>query len=375
MPHRPTTLTLAARACPHAVTLYERGAARDRRIFHAGTACHEYLQAVSEDADLDEVYHRLISTGRTGEDAEGPLALDSVVAGWDMARAWDRVHPIPDGAEAEVPLAMDAEGRPCDYERGHVRTRIDMIAPWYDEDEDLTGIRVMDYKTAWTAETQLDTMQRRIQAVLAWDAYPDAEIVRVEIGAIRTRKIHARTLYREHDHHLIEDWRRDILQAAAALSETREPSPGGACLSCEYAAACDHAWTLATDEDADPVLRWAAAEGLRGALAPLAREATKHEERHGIGYSETVRPGPDETTASTVLEFWSAQTGITLPAEYEGAILGLVASLKLGATQIKGIASALTPRGRGGKPARDTFTAAALPAESVSKRWGKIKRG
>lgn len=373
MHHRPTTITLAARACPHAVTLYEQGAARDRRIFHAGTACHEYLRALVDGDDLDALYRELIATGRTGEDAEGPLDLDSVAVGWDLARAWDRVHPIPDGAEAEVPLAMDAEGRPCEYEAGHVRTRIDLIAPYYDEDEDLQGIRVMDYKTAWTAETQLDTMQRRIQAVLAWDAYPDAEIVRLEIGAVRTRKVHARTLYREHDQDVIDAWRHDILQAAAALSETREPSPGAACLSCEYAAACDHAWTLATDDDADPVLRWAAAEAVRAAVAPLAREATKDTPRHGIGYHEASSASTDETTPETVVAFWEAGTGIALPAEYRGAIVGLVSSLKIGATQIKAIASALTARGKGGKPARDEFTAAALPGESVSKRWGVIK--
>jgi hypothetical protein len=373
MHHRPTTITLAARACPHAVTLYEQGAPRDRRIFHAGTACHEYLRALVDGDDLDALFRTLVSTGRTGEDAEGPLDMDSVARGWDLARAWDRVHPIPDGAEAEVPLAMDAEGRPCAYDVGHVRTRIDLIAPWYDEDEDLEGVRVMDYKTAWTAETQLDTMQRRIQAVLAWDAYPDADCIRLEIGAVRTRKIHARTLYREHDQDVIDAWRHDVLQAAAALSETRTPSPGAACLSCEYAHACTHAWDLATDEDADPVLRWAAAEGVRAAVAPLAREATKHEPRHGIGHYPQTSPAPDETTPGTVMDFWTARTGIALPAEYRDALEGLVGALKIGATQVKGIASALTPRGKGGKVARDEFIAAALPAAKISKRWGKLK--
>ena len=139
--------------------------------------------------------------------------------------------------------------------------------------------------------------------------------------------------------------------------------------------ACDHAWTLATDEDADPVLRWAAAEGVRAAVAPLAREATKDTRRAtGSDTTESVqRLGTDGTTPETVVAFWEAGTGIALPAEYRGAIVGLVSSLKIGATQIKAIASALTARGKGGKPARDEFTAAALPGESVSKRWGVIK--
>ncbi len=369
--HRPTTLQIAARACPHAVTLYEQGAPRDRRGFAYGTAAHEHLRAVVDGDDLDALFRRLVSVGRDGEDAEGPLSVDAVVQGWDLARAWLRVHPIPPDAAAEVPLAMDAEGRPCDHEAGYVRTRIDLIAPCYDEAEDLTGVLVRDYKGSWRAEDEIDSLQRRIQAVLAWDAYPEAEFVRVEIGALRTWQVHSRTLYRERDEDTNEAWRNDVLQAARALDESRAPSPGANCLRCDYAHVCEFVWALARDQGAGVVRQWAAAEAVRQATAGLAREATRDGPIDGIGYYPKTSETPGPGAARAALRWWEARTGVALPGEYVDALAGFVDALGLGSSAIEKLGKKLAPK-KDGATARAELAAATLTTQTVRQEWGRI---
>lgn len=369
--HRPTKLQTAAKFCPHAVTLYEQDAPRDRRHFAYGTAAHEHLAAVVEGADVDALFRQLVSVGRVGPDAEGPLSVDAVVQGWDLARTWLRVHGLPPDAAAEVPLGMDRAGNLCEHADAYVGTRIDLIAPVYDEDEDASGILVRDWKGTWHAEEQLDTLQRRIQAVLAWDAYPDAEVVRLEIGALRLLRVYSRTLYRDRDADLIEQWRHDILQAAEALDQSREPSPGANCLGCDYAHVCEYVWALAQDGGAGVVKQWAAAEAVRQATAPLAREATKEGPVDGIGYyaRHSAAPGPGAPLAA--LRWWEAQIGASLPSEFRDALAGFVGALGLGKKAIERLGKKVAPK-REGAAARAELEAATLTEQQVSSEWGRI---
>ncbi len=214
--YRPTTLKLASKHCPRAMNFYADGAETDRRIFGVGIAVHaviqSWIQATNDcDRELDDVEltlvslescKRMIREGRKFEGAqEPPLPADDVWAGRDLAHAYVERHPILPSillSSAELGMAVDENWKPTRYSpEARLRLIADYVTVTEEVGEDGDGGRVLvvrDYKSAWsTDETELDTVQMKAQAVLAWIHHgEDGEPQMLTEEDIRTAPYHVK---------------------------------------------------------------------------------------------------------------------------------------------------------------------------------------
>jgi hypothetical protein len=377
MTTRSTELKHFIGACPGAVNHSRAGAVADRRIFAAGTAAHEFMEAAASGVEWGEVFDRLVTVGRVGRDAEPPLPERAVREGRDIALRWVELHGEPVGWP-EVYLGVDSEMRP-DTTAPLIGGPIDLV--YMDEEGDPDGGDLVvvvgrDYKTSWRAgEDDLDSLQRRLHACLLWACYPDADAVRVEVAAMRTRKVHGRTLYRGTDDDQIAEWWAEIRHLSDLIegAETLPYAPGAGCIGCMYAAHCPAAWSVVTDPDADPCTRWAVASGVAGACKPLAMEATREapvavpggEVGHNARAGREVRPdAPD-----LLLSMWAPE-GEPFGREQARSLL---AAMKLGTTALEAAAK-VKWTGRGCGDARRSWMETITTPVTASV-WGVIKGG
>ena len=369
---RPTTLQLAARHCPHAVTLTEQGATYAREVFHVGTAAHEYLEAAAKGIPDDAVTARLMATGREGDDAEPPLPADAILQGRLLAREWLAEHPIPDGAHAEVRHAWSVPAwTPAEWDDADLRTRVDL--EWLEDAEDDDGgwgqvAVVQDYKSSWAAtENELDTTQRAVQLLAMWDAYPDAAGVRVQIANLRRRSIYARTYWRGADDATVEAMRSTVAAMVQALQGPRRAAPGPRCMGCPVVLSCEHAAQPADD----PIRRYLQARAVADALEVEARAAVGDDPVSVDGFvvgpqtqvSRTARPD----VARLVVESVQAHTGTRWGEEAASVAEGLLSMLDVSTTSLRALAKRLTP-GRGTAAVREALLDA-WTAERPSSRW------
>lgn len=329
-PGRPTSWrTMLATGCALSAVLEARHPeARDRRIFHAGSAAHAYLEAVVAGEDPEVAVMRLatagLGDGHTAEPTEPPMSVHAAHEGIDVARGflgagvWERVEgcddPIvvdpstglPEGARAEAPVALDSEGRPCAWDDAAHRTRLDLV--WTAETggyEDDWGdwvparhvVYCLDYKSSWQARSDADhaaNIQRRYQALAALALHPEATEVVCMIGSLRERRVYA-TPPVERDAPILADWLREIQALEAVRAEAR-PAPGPGCSACTVAHLCP-AEPLESD---DRVVRWAAARGVVSSLDAWVRDRLARETEIRAGGSvlrltpstrRRVRPG------------------------------------------------------------------------------------
>lgn len=289
MAARSTTLGLMLNHCPHAVTLYQRGAPYDRRHFAVGTAAHDVLHAMGERRDVDAVCVELMARGRTGHDAEGPLPPDKVTEGRALAEAYVQLHPLPDPGPRtwyELGIGIDPGWVPVDYEAArYLESRIDLVTIREDEGDEgeaLTVCEVLDFKTSWRdRDNALDALQRKVQALAVYAALPQIEAsagVRVDaldlvIGNVRARMNYTRRVDLVHDLEVLEAWRREVeILVAAHDSEPRAASPGPGCIDCPFAGVCEHAAYAAHRSD-DLAEQYVTARALADAAELAARDA------------------------------------------------------------------------------------------------------
>ena len=276
--HRPTTLHLFLDHCPAAVGHYEAGTPQDRRIFGTGTVAHEVLHALGEGRSVDETCERLLTIGRTGVDAEGPLHPNQVFHGRDLALAWVEVFPLSPSAFYEQRFAFDSAWQATDGDP-YFATRIDVVDFYEDTDGDDFASKtavVEDYKSSWQAtDDELDTLQRRAQAVCAWLAYPDATAILLRVSSLRRRQRFERLIQLDEDGvELLTQWRDDLSMTMRALDSDRTARPSPACGGCPYAAACVAAKSFHGGAGVlDIVREWQTLQAAADALAATVREA------------------------------------------------------------------------------------------------------
>lgn len=129
-----TRLRYALDNCPYALDLYEAGAPYERGHFEVGIAAHAVIQAVAQETNRqrralsdDEIQSHaeratqaLIAGPRVYDrNEEPPIHPDHAIEGRELALDWligiERPEP---GAEIEVGLALDRDGRSVDYWSG-----------------------------------------------------------------------------------------------------------------------------------------------------------------------------------------------------------------------------------------------------------------
>ena len=321
--HRPTTLQLYQRHCPRAVDHYEAGTPQDRRIFGQGTAAHEVLHAIAEGRDVDKLCHQLITQGRIGIDAEPALAVDDVIAGRELAERWAERYPPPEAAEFERRFAFDRDWQITDSDPWFA-TRIDVVECREEGDEDHSGlvVTVDDYKSSWQAtETELDTLQRRAQAVVAWLTWPDAVAIRISVSNLRRLRRYERLIELDDDGiAMLSTWRDQVDALCRALDTRtdgrRSARPGIGCGACPYAASCDdaRAWEAQIVESPEDLARqWRTSHGRASALGRLLRGKTASHpiqvDGFSIGHHQTTSRSPRTGAGAAALIAWLTKAG------------------------------------------------------------------
>lgn len=262
-----TAISLVSRCCPFALQLREEGTPEDRSIYQPGIVAHAILEAVQNCAnDIERplteeeiqttalgVCERLMSVGRSFDGhAEPPISPEAVMLGKDLALGYLAWNPMEPGAFTEVGIALDENSARTGYgsRASMVLTILDHVrkADESDEESAQSVLTVRDYKTAWsTDESELDTLQRRIQAVAAWRAYGPTDVLALQVVNVRLGKVYEKRLYRADGlDEQIGAWWADIAATCRALDAQkklgkRPASPGRGCLSCPFVQRCEHA--------------------------------------------------------------------------------------------------------------------------------------
>lgn len=263
-----TALQLVKRHCPYALDLREQGIPYPRGGYQVGIAAHACLEAIAhetakKDGVLDEAEARaatlltaseLVAEGRTYDGkAEPPMSPDDAMAGREIALDWVLgVEPFEPDALVEIGLGLDAEGQPCDYwsDAARIVTILDVVRVVNEADEESARrvVVVRDYKTSWaTDEAELDTLQRKIQAVAAWRYFGPADVLRLEVVNLRLQKVYPVDHYAEDGLDAkIAGWWGQIATMAEALDGQkkighRPAAPGAGCMGCPYLERCEHA--------------------------------------------------------------------------------------------------------------------------------------
>lgn len=375
-----TAISLVSRCCPYALQLQEDGVPMDRRVFQVGIAAHAVLEGIAlctneigrelteEEVKVSAlgVAERLISVGRSYDGkGEPPMSPEDMFAGSELALNWTLgVEPMQPGAMLEQGLGLDADGKPTEYWKGSgltIRTILDSVRIVTESDEESSRrvIVVRDYKTAWTADAdELETLQRRIQAVAAWRYFGPADVLRLEIVNLRLQKVYAKDLYAADGlEEQIAEWWRQVSTTVRALEAQRKigrrpAAPGVGCLRCPFVQRCEHAKDFIErrgmhQTDEQRALAYTVATAMRDDLAEELRVATEENPipvpGGSVGYTPKTRM---KLTPDASGELW------TLWEDSGGEPEGFVKALQLSKTNAEKALKVLYPE-RGQRKDRD----------------------
>lgn len=394
--YRPTTLRYASKHCPAAMDFFNARLPEDRRIFATGKAAHYFVQAIGEtqtdeglddetlDALAEAVAVQLMTQGTKfeGHD-EGPLPADAVWEGRDLALAYVAEHgiPGPETLRVEEGLAVDEEWTPVRYGPGaRLRLIVDQhfIEEVEDEETFARTLVVRDLKSAWSTDaSELATVQRKAQAVLAWIHYGEspegetADCLRLEVVNLRSGAVYREELWMEDDGALkLEKWRHELSATMRALDEMRDENgryranPGGGCIGCPYLSRCEvgQSWAhevLPGESAEDRARQYLQAKAALEMLAKVLREETDEQpvtapDGRMIGYQAKEKRAPKPDAWLSLVQAWTERTP---------DLGGLVNALSPGVAGITSVAKTLYPE-RDMKAERDAFVAGLLTTKT-----------
>lgn len=364
--------------CPAALKFYREGKPQNTDHFQTGVALHAVLQVIGERGAKDHkaqeriantVVKELITTGRMYYDEKRPpVQPEYAYAGRDLALQYLAQNELPDGAKYETVLAMDRQGRPCDADSARYRAIIDCFYDAVEGDDDFSCnvIVVRDYKSSWSAgEDELETLQRKSQAVLAAMHFPDKQGVRMEVVNVRTGKVYSKTIFLDDaGKEQLAGWKRDILMLCDATEKTDEARPGAGCKKCPFVESCPDAEKLASAAKNAEAL--AILDAKRKLLITTLK--AQLDDSDGvrladgyIGYKKLPASAPSDEAPYQILGMWYntplSDVPHILPKE-----VGLLRAMKLGATQIENIAKTIF--NGDGKTAKEDFIKLCLKEDS-----------
>lgn len=366
--YRSTTLRLVERHCPKALQFYEENTPADYSATERGTAAHHVLQdagtradqldrALTEDerhALASEVVAKLTTEGRSFDGSpEPPLSLQMAREGAELAVEWLAEHGERPG-QYELPLAIDAQGKGVPYDSPKAWYRGILDTTFYEELLERVLV-VRDYKSYYSAgEALLHGVQMRGQAVLAVanGLAEDCDVLRLEIGNLRTRIIHSHELYLRHTsgEEALRRWRLHLVRLVSGLEKVRKrdggfpAAPGPCCAGCPYLGNCDAARAYydgegLPDSKADRARALAVVEARREQI----RDACKADCDNGhvsvdgklLGFHVQTTETPDELIGMTLETEWRKKGGDTA---------GLIYAMKPTAYSVRSVARRLFPK-------------------------------
>jgi len=369
MTYSSTVLKYFTDYCPAALGFYKDGRAYDKGLFQGGIAAHAVLEEIGRrgivggkeaKAAADAVVEELITKGRAyNKVLEPPIPPESAFEGREVALKYLEYHPMmEDDTHHEIGIAMDSNGILCDYYSDEARYRaiIDRVYSLREGDEDWAGnlIVVSDWKSAWpTNASELETLQRKGQAVLAYKKYgQDKEIqgLRMEVVNIRTgRSYHKDLWFDSSTIDLLKKWEEDILMICRAADKTTTPRPGANCIGCPYVNACPDGFEYEGGVE-DNAIALASLEENRKALIKELKielqDVSRMEIPGGyVGYKEQSKTEQTDDAIYRIIAGWYFSSGAKEVVEEvkttHAMEVGLLKALGIGSGQINSLAKAL----------------------------------
>ena len=356
-----------------------------------GIAAHAVMQYCVErntetEADIrktaEEVGNLLISKGRTFRGIEQPpLPADDVWQGVDVAVSYLLAKGLPTHPTAfNVAVERDYEHPELPY-----RALIDLRQQYDDGDEESAyGVdEVVDFKTSWQAnESELNTLQRWGQAVIAWRTPSEnAQVIRQRVINLRTWQDYTRDLWLDNPNDVaeLEKWEKRIAALCEAaddmqdkigtelgiIKKARPANPGVGCLNCQYRHICEDVWPLERAEQLHPeelARELAIIEGQRKLVIDMLKmmhlELPLQINGGYVGYKEQPRRVMMNGAEKHLLSDWFEAMAADIPEELAPVLSSLLASLKLGESNLDAFAKALYPeRKKGIGEVRDEYVA------------------
>lgn len=397
---RSTKLKYYLELCPHAVTLYEQGSQHDLSLYARGTAAHDILHALAlhphEDYDTvaRHTCQKLIETGRSGYDSEGPLSPDAVFAGRDIVMRWIDWGNDPriDGALYEHGMGFRDDWSLTDYEHGWFRVRPDVMYPCSADDGEFgQGICVRDYKTSWTADASwLNSIQARCQAVAGWSwsleqGGMSPSFIRREVVNLQTRRSFYEDVWLDAEGIAqLKRWRADIGTVINALdgmglagqdhAERRQPRTGKHCYRCPYRRWCKRMNEVGENVElttlaSDLIAHETSLEDIKGLLKEATAETPVDIGNNNyVGWHEKRQQEPVEDIADLV---WRAWAGDQETAPTPSLVRGLLRASGIGMKQIRSIAKTLYPS-KEDKSSREMMVSR-MSRPSIRRRFGVFR--
>lgn len=323
--HRSSTARIFNSNCPQALKFYEDNEPSDKDIFQAGIVAHAIAQRFGElkvnldqknicEAVANDVVKICITEGRSFDGVkEPPIKPDSAFTGKEIAlNYFCNAGHIPDSGDFEKGFGMNEAGNPCAYDDAECRWQaiLDVIYPETIEEENYSveAIVVRDYKSAFpTGAEELDKIQIRGQAVLAWIHHPTTQAIVQEVVNLQTWGTHRRIILLDDEgKETLSRWRSEILLTCQAMDLTREARPGAGCLDCWYSSGCENCLSgyKVTTKDAATAL--ATIEAVRKDLIKVlkVKTAVKSFQIEGgfVGFKQMVKKKASENAEKMLVE-------------------------------------------------------------------------
>lgn len=343
--------------CGHAITLKQKGTKRSRDIFQTGIAAHAVLEdigkAIKKNPDIslqdikqiaNDTAAILCSKGRAYDNIpEPPMKISQALEGMKLALKHIYANELDPEAEYEMPLAFNDKWEQVPYydKTAVFRTLIDYLHIYKEIDEDgeeSTIAIVKDYKTSWhITNDMLDNLQRRAQALVVYLAYPEIDVLVMQVQGLRNNKTIQRRIYTQPEYDTLQEWQNDISLAIKALLEPQIPNPGINCYNCPYANACQ--WTEEINPG-DIVQKYAAfltiVKQLEKDVRILTKEISATTPQGTVGYSQKERLTTQENALLTLWNVWKQQNG---------SVEDFLVHIKLNATNAKKLIRVLSQNG------------------------------
>ena len=357
--YHPSDISLRERHCGHAITLKKNGTNYDRDIFQTGVAAHAVLEEIGlatnknpnitiDDVNkiADDTVISLTTKGRAYDKRpEPPMTIKQALEGKELALKHWVYNPLPNDAIYEMPLAYDKDWNRVDYYDDNVifRTLLDMVQVYEETDEEgdtIKTILVRDYKTSWHIDTDmLDNLQRRAQAICIWLAYPDVDVIQLNVFGLRNGKSITRDINVHAEADMLKQWHKDIILALNILKLPQTPSPGASCFGCPFTKRCEHAATSSKLNESiieRYITSLAIAKALESDVKKITKEGNIKTNGGYVGYIKKTRSSADKTAVKNLHKTWLDNNGETE---------GFLSMLSISATVIKKIIKQLGKQG------------------------------
>jgi hypothetical protein len=257
---------------------------------------------------------------------------------------------------------MTASGQMCFYhdEAAKFRAVIDLVYEDQIGDEEWAAdiLVVRDYKSAWpTGEADLDTLQRKGQAVLTYKRHCTGKnagkyaAIRQEAVNLRTGASFIRDINLDDEGlDILYRWEKDILMVCNAADKTRAFRPGYGCMSCDYTLSCEHCIKAYRGDGYDIAEQYIATYLVQSALAGILKEKTKEQPIKiaggNIGYAPFEKKVPVQDAHRRLADIWTMEN----PDEPPPEMLDIMKGMKLTAANIENALKVAFPgRGSNGK--------------------------